>query len=348
MGPNPSERLRSFLNYVSQAILLPDNKIGWLPWAIAQGRRLLREGHFDAIYATAPPFTDLLIGRALKRMSGLPLIVDFRDAWVANQFVRYATPLHRLLAGRMEHRVLSDADAIITINGRIADLLASNTPLHQRRKITVIPHGFDPEDFSVDAQRTATDGRLTITYTGSFYERTTPLYFLRALRKLIDDRPGIVRHLRVLFVGRVRREDEEMIDTFTLRSVVEVVSYVDHRTSVGYLMNTDILWLMIGRGKGSEMISTGKLFEYLGARKPILASVPEEGEIAQIVRASGNGIVVPPDDVEGIAAAIEEYYKRYKKGLLKPTSMTFVEQYDRKKLAQRLAEVLDVYRADLV
>jgi len=99
---------------------------------------------------------------------------------------------------------------------------------------------------------------------------------------------------------------------------------------------------MIGRGRGSAMISTGKLFEYLGARKPILASVPEEGEIAQVVRASGNGVVTPPDDVESIATALEDYYQRYRKGLLKPTPSTFVEQYDRRKLTQQLAEVMDL------
>ncbi|MBI4531732.1 MAG: glycosyl transferase family 1, partial [Candidatus Latescibacteria bacterium] len=55
IGLNPPERLRSLLNYISQALLLPDNKVGWFPFALARGRKLLRERRFDAIYATAPP-----------------------------------------------------------------------------------------------------------------------------------------------------------------------------------------------------------------------------------------------------------------------------------------------------
>ena len=93
----PHEKLRTFLSGISQAIFVPDNKVGWKHDAIRAGRKLLQEEEFNVIFSTAPPYTCHLIGTALSKEFKIPLVIDYRDAWVDNPLHLYITPFHRMM-----------------------------------------------------------------------------------------------------------------------------------------------------------------------------------------------------------------------------------------------------------
>ena len=102
----PSEGLRKILQFFGDLFLIPDSKIGWKRKAVKAASELLRTKHFDAIVATAPPQTDFLIGYILKKRFKVPLVLDYRDAWLEYPFKYFPTPLHRILHRRMERRVV--------------------------------------------------------------------------------------------------------------------------------------------------------------------------------------------------------------------------------------------------
>jgi len=342
-GIDPPEGLRSMLNLLSQAAFQPDNKVGWIPFALREVRCQLSEGNFDLIYSTAPPFSAHLVGGLAKWSTGIPLVLDFRDPWTDNQFARYPSPLHLWVNRAAERQALKAAAAVVSTNDWMTLTLRDKLGPDQRSKFRTIPHGFDPEDFEGISGngRPETEGRtFTIAYTGAFYDRLTPKYFLEALRALLDEHPKIVRELRAVFVGMFRRENERMVRELGLDGIVEVTSYVEHSESVRRLMAADLTWFMIGEGRGAEMWSPGKLFEYIACRKPILACVPE-GTAADTVRGTGNGTVVPPDDVRAIKDALFAYYRAYKQGALRRTSEAVVRRYDRQNLAGELAAVFE-------
>ena len=342
-GIDPPEGLRHALNLLSQVVFQPDNKVGWIPFALGEARRQLSVRDFGLIYSTAPPFSSHIAGWLAKRATGTPLVLDFRDPWTDNQFARYPTPLHLEANRAMERQILKDADAVITTNGRMTAALRGKLRSTERSKFRTIPHGFDPEDFERivgDESGKTARRKFTITYTGAFYDRLTPRYFLEALRALLDEHPEIEHELRVVFVGMFRRENERMVRDLKLEGIVEVTSYVEHSESVRRLMDSDLTWFMIGDGRGAEMWSPGKLFEYIACRKPILACVPE-GTAADTVRATGNGTIVPPDDVLAIKDALFAYYCACKKGNLRRTSGEIVRRYDRRNLAGELASLFD-------
>ena len=107
------------------------------------------------------------------------------------------------------------------------------------------------------------------------------------------------------------------------------------------MINSDVLLLLIGTGKDDNKISTGKLFEYMGSGTPVLAVVPE-GVAADIVRSANIGIVVHPNNKEGIKKAILQLYEKYKEGELKITSnQKIIRQYDMRLLSKKFSEVLD-------
>ncbi len=336
----PHERLRNFLSGISQAIFIPDNKVGWKREAIRAGRKLLQEEDFNVIFSTAPPYTCHLIGTALSKEFNIPLVVDYRDAWVDNPLHFYITPLHRLMHQKIEKKVLKTSNRIITINRRIKELMIRRYRFLSYNDIAIIPQGYDPEDFHLDkTSKLPYSDRMRFTYAGTFYRNRTPKYFLRALSEVMKERPDLKDKIESVFIGTFRKENLAMIESLGLSGVVKVFGYLDHKSTVRYLMSSDVLWMTIGNGKGEDQVSTGKLYEYLGSRKPIIGLVPD-GIAKTTILESGAGKVLNPDDVPGIKNSILEYYDLWKKDLLPEIPFEFAQNFDRVRLTGELAREL--------
>ncbi|MGO9481036.1 MAG: glycosyltransferase family 4 protein [Candidatus Kryptoniota bacterium] len=336
----PHEKLRNFLSGISQAVFVPDNKVGWKHEAIKAGRKLLQEQEFDVIFSTAPPYTCHLIGAALSKEFNVPLVLDYRDAWVDNPLHFYITPLHKMLHKRLEKKVLRASNRIITINRRIKELMLRRYRFLSYNDIAIVPQGYDPEDFRVENTfKLPTSTRMRFTYAGTFYRNRTPKYFLRALSEVIKEFPNLKNKIEAVFIGTFRKENLSMIETLGLGEVVKTFGYLDHKSTVRYLIASDVLWMTIGNGRGEDMISTGKLYEYIGSRKPIIGLVPE-GIAKTTILESGAGKILNPDDVAGIKRAILEYYDLWEKKQLPEISIEFAQNYDRIKLTADLAREL--------
>ncbi len=342
----PHEKVRNFLSRVSQAVFIPDNKIGWRHEALKVGRKLFQSGNqdgnrpFDVILSTAPPYTCHLIGATLSKEFGIPLVLDYRDAWVDNPLHFYLTPLHKIMHQNLEKKVLRASNRVITINRRIKELMIRRYRFLGYNDIAIIPQGYDPEDFRVeDPLKLPYSDKMRFTYAGTFYHNRTPKYFLRALSELLKGRPNLKGKIEAAFIGNFRKENLALIESLGLRDVVKVFGYLDHKSTVRYLMSSDVLWLTIGYGKGEDMISTGKLFEYIGSRKPILGLVPD-GIAKTTILESGAGKVVNPYDVSAIKKAVAEYYELWGKNELPEIPVEFAQTYDRSRLAADLAKEL--------
>lgn len=336
----PHEKLRGLLSILSQIVFIPDNKIGWKREALRVGRQLMHEQQFDVIFSTAPPYTCHLIGQELSREFGVPLVLDYRDAWVDNPLHFYLTPFHKLAHQKLERRVLKTSSRVITINRRIKELMISRYGFLSYNDIAIIPQGFDPEDFQLDdGVELPFSRKMRFTYAGTFYRNRTPKYFLVALAQLLKDRPGLRDRIEAVFIGTFRKENMGLIESLGLQDLVKVFGYLDHKAAVRYLMTSDVLWLTIGNGNGEDMISTGKLFEYIGARKPILGLVPE-GIAKATILASKAGTVAGPQDVAEIKKAIENLFQQWEKRQLPKIPLEFADEYNRIRLAGELAKEL--------
>ncbi len=333
----PSGASHNLLSKLSQFFLIPDNKIGWKKHAIRAARKLLAAEHFDAIYSTAPPYTDFLIAAELRREFGLPLVVDYRDAWLENPLHLYATPLHRLRHRQLERSVLRYSDHIITINRRIKETIIRNYPFLQHNDISIISQGFDAEDFQ--GIQTEQRKKFRITHSGTFYYNRTPRYFLKALQEFIRETPEAANNIEACFAGTWRDEDAKLVKKFGLEGVVNALGYRPHKECVALLQNSDALWMIIGNGKGEEMMSTGKLYEYLGAGKPILGCVPG-GMAKQLLEKSGCAYISPPEDIQTIKNHLTTLYRQFKSGRLPRPAPEFVMQFERRALTEELARIL--------
>ena len=336
----PREDVRRRASEWSQYVFIPDNKIGWAPHALQAGRRLLAERSFDAVFASAPPYTALLVAARLSRISDLPFVADFRDDWLGNPRHVYPTSAHRWLHRRLERYVLQASHRVLTINPFIQRRLrASVRAAKAKASVEVLPQGFDPEDFEETFAARLDEEKCRFLYSGLFYDAQTPDFFLRGLAALGARRPEVRGRVEAAFVGLLPEASRRLAERLGMIDLVRYEGYLPHREAVAHLRAADVLWMTIGARPGAEGISTGKLFEYMGARKPILALVPP-GVARDALEPYGAARVAYPDDVAAIAAAIEGLFDAWQAGTLPQPDEAYVQRFNREGLAQTLAGVL--------
>ncbi|MCH7761824.1 glycosyltransferase family 4 protein [candidate division TA06 bacterium] len=337
---------RSTSRLLSSWFLFPDSKIGWLPFAFLKGLKIIQKEGIDLLFASAPPYTALLTGWLLKRRTGLPLILDFRDPWTESFFLHPPTPFHRRLHEELERSVLQVADQIISVNDPLGELLDKKLTSKGKGKVTVIPHGYDSEDFK-KIQHPASSiqhSAFSIVHVGTLNKWARPDPLLQAVKGLLEEKKLKRSDLEVHFVGFASNRDLKISQEIGLEDIVKFTPYLPHTKSLRTLLDADLLWLTI-RGesdRGGQLRSTGKLYEYLGSRRPIIASVPLKGAAAKTIRETGAGVVVDPDDIEGLKKFLYDYYLKKKNGDLRETPVEKVEIYERKKLTEKLSQVFEV------
>jgi glycosyltransferase involved in cell wall biosynthesis len=341
-----SDFIRKILNRISQTLFLPDNKIGWMKPALKEARKLLSSETFDIIFATAPPYTDFRIGARLKKEFGIPLILDYRDAWLDDGLSFYPTPFHRWIVKAMERKVLHLSDKIISYTRQIKEHILKNYPFIKPDEITIIPHGFDEEDFKIDLISSRSPNKMRVTYSGAFYDERTPKYFLKAVEKLFTERPDLESQIEFYFVGNFPKKYFRKIQKSKYKSNFHFTGYVDHKTNIKYLLDSDVLWLMIRHSKNPHLYATSKLFEYIGTGKPILACVPVNGAAAMILKDYNASLIVEPDNVEGIKDALHKLFDLFKSGQLPSGDKDFIQQFERKKLTQELVKIFQFTMKD--
>lgn len=324
---------------ISTWICVPDTKVLWLPFAVQRGLALLKSGCFDLIFTTSPPHSAHLAGLVLKRRTGLPWTADFRDDWMGDYVDLLPTSVQRRVNRALARRVVNGADRVVAVSQPIKDRMIC----HSKKKddnFTVIPNGYDRADFG--GFRSARTDRLTITYCGTVSRILDPGPFLESVAEAIRMNPKLNEKLRVRFVGAdCGMNLRKTAGRLGLDEVVECVGYVSHEESIGWLMNSDMLLLLIPNTFGAGMV-TGKVFEYLASGKPILAVVPP-GEAERLVIKHARGIVVRPENLKAMAAQLLRSVALWERGDLKLSVPRWqgISQYDRRTQTERLAELFD-------
>jgi glycosyltransferase involved in cell wall biosynthesis len=225
--------------------------------------------------------------------------------------------------------VCSQADAVVTVSDAIAEEMRSRSP---RGPVVTIANGSDFDDFD-GIEYHANPDRFRITHAGSFFGKRDPRPFLTALARV----DGVVAR----FVGDFRSADREWSANILDR--MELIPYAPHRRSLELQRDSEALLLLIpeagGRGRG---VLSGKVFEYLAAGRPILAVVPPDGAAAELIRASGAGVVVAPDDVDGIERELSAMRDRWRAGALEPVTLSdqWRDRVSRRSRVQELADLL--------
>lgn len=318
--------------------LLPDPRKGWNKYAYKKAVELIRHFNIDTVVTTSPPHSTQLIGLRLKQNLPIQWIADLRDPWTDiyyyNQFKH--TALARKVDLGFERKVVERADWLITVSEDVKRIFASKSALPVAAKTVVIPNGYDEDDFT--GIESLAEEKKVITYTGTISEAYDVDCFLQALSALDD---SLKSQLLLRFVGNMPPSVIEKVKATNL--AVEWTGYVDHAKSIEYLLRSDLLLLVIPKVKNNQGILTGKFFEYLASRKPVLAIGPTDGDLAQIIRETACGQLFSYNDREGM---LRFMVRCLGSALPLTTHEEKAGAYSRKQLTGKLAGLLNAKKSE--
>lgn len=319
-------------------VVVPDHcAVTWAPFATREARRLLQRRRYDCVVSTSAfesaHLVPLLLGRRRPAW-----VADFRDGWTFHPW-REPFPLRaqRRLDAALERRVVTTADRVTCVELPVA------VDLNTRLGIDAVqvPNGWDPElAEEADAAPAAPElepERVTLVHTGKLSGPwgRDPASLLEALRRVRADSPATAERLQLVLAGRLDRDERELIESFELGDLVRVLGPLPRAESIALQRRADAVVAITAPDLPWEL--PGKLFEYLGSGRPILA-LAADNEAARIVTETNTGISVPPDDVDAIADAV----RRVASGeLARSYAPRNLERYTYPGPAERMAGVIE-------
>ena len=313
-------------------MLIPDENVSWNLTATPAAIRIARRQGIDVVITTSPPTSVHLVGAAVKRATGAKWIADLRDSIVANPHRRTESRLVRAKEAtgeRVARLVARYADAVTAVTDPIGEELRARGA----DRVQTIANGIDFEDFAGLSYQRGT--RFRLTHTGSFFGRRSPRAILEALA-------GTDADIVARFVGDFRSSDREWAEGLDLGDRLELHPYLPRRRVLELQKDSEALLLLIPEsgGRGRAVLSA-KVFEYLAAERPILAAVPPDGAAAELIRETGAGVVVAPDDVEGLRDALTQLEGDWRAGKLNGTPLPpdVRARLSRRARAEELAEL---------
>jgi glycosyltransferase involved in cell wall biosynthesis len=344
-----TKRHLSIRGRYSSMMALPDQWIGWLPWAVAEGRTILRSDPIDLVYSTSPHATAHLIAWQLARASSKPWVVDFRDPWFQDtpDVGDPSGPIYRYLNRSLERGVVKRSSQVVTSTVQLRDLMRNRYADQLAEKIVTIMNGYDEADFlALPPESSERDAKLTIVHAGRLHPaHRDPRPLLRALRRAGDDGRLDETRITVRFVGAGPYSESEdlrqcLLQT-RLESHVEFLPRVPYDQALRELGKGDLLLLLQGSDDTAGLIPA-KLYEYLRSQKPVLAAV-FPGATNEVLRETGGGWAVDSRDEAALASVLAEVYLDWIAGRLqnRRANLGKLRRYDRRNLTAELAAIFD-------
>lgn len=315
-------------------LIIPDPRVFWVKPSVKFLTDLVKNGQFQAIITTGPPHSIHLIGRGLKRKTGVLWLADFRDPWSQWEFLD-KLPMQSIVRKRhsnLEKTVLKEADIITTIS-----------PTFQRdlkkivnREVELLTNGFDPSDIPSGFKPVKKKPRqLNLVYSGIIDSIRNPMPLLKAMKEEFKPRQEKVSFT---FVGRVSDSVQEQVAADSwLKEHVHMAGYVSHEEVFGFYEKADALVLILTNTKNAQGNIPGKLFEYLATGIPVIALGDPKGDTSEILEKCGAEKVISHDDHVGIQVCLRKLFEDE----VKVSNTTSINQYSRKNLSLKLAKLLD-------
>lgn len=310
---------------------VPDLAAGWLPLAVERAVQLHEAAGFDVIYASGWPWTAFLIAREVSRRTGKPYVLDYRDQWTPSGDMawEHASPQQLRENPALERLAAGEAAAVVTVTRALVRSIGRDCG---RDDLQLITNGFEPTDFAGDAAAPE-DGLLRITYTGVWRDGYGLDDLYAAIVQLKQAGHPELARLRVQAAGFAPGQAQAL----GLTAWVEELGPVPHSRAIDLMKRSSLLYLPVPRGYYATASLPGKLFEYLGCGRPILAVVPADSEVAQVLDEVGGGMRVEPGNVDALAAALLSCLR----GELAVRPPQGIDRFSRASTTRRLAAVFD-------
>jgi glycosyltransferase involved in cell wall biosynthesis len=346
-GKNPDDKIQTaFLSEKKQPKLtekisiwirgnffIPDARRFWIKPSVKFLTKWLQQNHVDAIVSTGPPHSMHLIAMKLRDELSIPWLADFRDPWTNIDFYSALKLSHKAdnLQHKFEKEVLLKADAVTVVSrGMLLDFEQII-----ERPIKVITNGFDEDDLSKTGV-VLPDVKFSIAHIGSLVKTRNPLVFWEVLGQLIKENTGFGEALEIKLVGKIDFEVRTSLETYGLTKFVREIDYLPHNEVIKEQLRSRVLLLLINNTPNAKLLLTGKVFEYIQTKRPILCIGPMDGDAVQLIQETNAGYCSSFKDSTSLKTNLLNLYAMFNEGKTEVES-TKAEQYSRRNLTRKLA-----------
>ena len=328
----------------------------WLFPALIRCSKIIRRHNIDVIFSSSPNSEAHLVPLFLSINNRIDWVAEYRDPWTTQAFFDSTAFLKKKIQRFLELAVLKKVSNVIVVSKSLLNGIHSANRTITSIKGHLIYNGFDPEDFSHLFIKQTQNKQLEMSFVGTFGYHIQPGLLLKALANLIGQNPIYKKRLRLRFIGEVKEWNVEIDIDKKMRNAVidlgisEIVKFIPFKSyceALKSMLNTNVLIFIIGSDPDSPGVTDGrvtaKIFEYLYAKRPILALVPSQSEVARILKDCNAGYIVPYGDIELTVKILKQIWEDYDSGRL--TKWNFnekeIEKYDRRKQTKQLADIFN-------
>lgn len=289
------------------------------------------------IYATGPNWRNLIIGYKVSKLLRIPFVVDMRDPWTYGVLWNPQNTKEANNEIKTEQAVLKHASKVIFTSPLTEKIMISKYPFLKNKTIT-ITNGFDVN--ITDIKKINNTDRFVISYTGRLsIGIRDPFVFLEGFSMACENE-NFRNDVLMQFVGYIDDFKNEIITHNKYNNII-IKSVVSRVESINIMLNSDVLLLIQTiKGEGNDVIS-GKLYEYLNVKKPILAVVPHDGGDAWLLEETKSGIITGIEDANLIKESLLKLWHEWKNGILENNNQMRLENFSRLNLTKRLADIFN-------
>lgn len=330
---------------VMRYTLFPDDKIGWQPFAVRAGRKIIKQHNIDVIYTCAPPYSVHSIGTKLSKQTAVPLVLDFRDSFVDEDPTAHLSRYHMWRATRLERNWVNTAKRVITVTPPMTRRIASRYRQLPDTRWTTVMNGYDEADFA-DVPTRLDNDVFDLRHIGSLYRGTVPdlTPLLYAIRQLLDRDPAAAKDFRMSFIGSIddtfKHQLNSGIQHYNLADNVHLQPAVSHQQATDLMCTAGALMVALSDDPGMELALRVKTFEYLRAKRPILGLVAPSAAY-DLLKTMDSAALLSPDDDAAISQQLQTWLQQWRDGTLPVPTNSGYDQFERRALTGQLAQVFD-------
>lgn len=321
--------------WIRSNLFIPDPRMLWIRPSVKRLSKVLKTNMPDVIITSGPPHSMHLIGLGLKKRLGIKWVADFRDPWTNIDFYTdlklsaWADRKHK----NLENKVLHQSDHLITVSPTMtAEFLSMGI-----RHVSTIMNGYD---LTPALQRELPEQGFTLLHMGSMPASRNPLNLWDALSQLVKENSSFSSALKVLLTGRIDITVMEAIRQAGLEQHVTCRSYIPHAKAIDLMHTASVLLLFVNNSPNAKGILTNKFFEYMSAKRPILAIGPEDGDAARILHETGSGQIFSFNERNHLKQHLGNLFDLFLQNKLIVQSKK-IEKYSRKNLTGELSQLLN-------
>lgn len=297
---------------------------------------IIQKRKFDMVFITGGPFEPLKIAPYIHQKFKIPYIIDLRDPWKlqkinnSTKLIGLKSKVKRFLIGFSERKIFSKAFAICTVNDTMTEEYQKEYP-SMRDKFYTIPNGYDSSDYEL-LEPKKIEG-FSIIYAGKFGVSAgfrDPTNILKAI-KAVNEKGYSVSFIHI---GQIEQRVVDIAKQEKVEKYCQFLGTKSYRETLEYCKGANILLVIGGEEKCEQ---TGKIFDYIGCKRPILVLANEESEINVVCEGLKQAYCIRKNDIEKMVDTIIKLYSNIEEA----STQNNIEKYTRENLTKQLVEILN-------